>query len=497
MTTVRTPLGDIEGTAFANHERYAGIRYAKAPVGELRFRAPLPVEPWDGVYDATTFGAVAPQAAGALGGLMGQRDISKTGEDCLFLNVYTPRADGGRRPVMVWIHGGAYIFGSGDVYDGKTFCERGDVVVVTINYRLGTFGFLPLDALDPSYAGAGNNGIRDQIEALRWVRDNIACFGGDPTNVTIFGESAGGGSVMALQAAPDAGGLFHKAIAQSPPTGFGEPHLAAEMCKDIIAALGEGSTLDTLLAATTDEILDAQAKVSAAGIRVAVEEGAAIDRGSGKGFHPVVDGVVIHQPVAEVLATKGASAVPLLTGTNLDEGTLFAMLLPSFDDDELVARLSRDLPDAKAVVRVHRERASGDRSIAADLFTESVFRIPTLQAADALADAGGRVWLYQFTWATPVFGGRLGATHALEIPFVWGLLDQWGAFLGGEAPRELAIAMQDAWLAFARTGNPNAAGLPEWPPYDTTRRPTLEFGAEVRVVDDPVGDVRRAWYGEA
>src|SRR3954462_8685218 len=214
MTIVNTPLGTVEGVAQEGCERYAGIRYAQAPIGDRRFQPPEPVEPWTGVYDARHFRASAPQPPPVAGFILTGAELT-TSEDCLFLNVYTPRADDGARPVMVWIHGGAYTIGSGDIYDGSSFARRGDVVVVTLNYRLGILGWVPLDHLDPKLTGSGNNGLRDQIEALRWVRDNIAAFGGDPGNVTIFGESAGGGSVATLLAAPDADGLYHRAIIES------------------------------------------------------------------------------------------------------------------------------------------------------------------------------------------------------------------------------------------------------------------------------------------
>ncbi|MEX2394890.1 MAG: carboxylesterase family protein, partial [Actinomycetota bacterium] len=248
MTIASTPLGAVEGIDLGGVERYAGIRYAKAPVGDLRFRPPVPVDASDGTYDATNFGAAAPQPepiAGGLG-LFGSRG---TNEDCLFLNVFTPRADDAKRPVMVWIHGGAYTIGSGEMYDGSSFARRGDVVVATLNYRLGILGWIPLDHLDPSLEGSGNNGVRDQIEALRWVRDNIASFGGDPDNVTIFGESAGGGSVGAIFAAPSADGLYHKAIMQSGAPGFGTPVGAEGYTSGLLETIGSpGGGIDALRA---------------------------------------------------------------------------------------------------------------------------------------------------------------------------------------------------------------------------------------------------------
>lgn len=495
MTTIQTPLGRVQGTARTGYERYAGIRYAKPPIGARRFRAPEPVEPWEGVLDATHYGPSAPQvidrAAGAV--LFGDRPGPEVSEDCLYLNVFTPKADDGRRPVMVWIHGGAYVGGSGDVYHGSSFCRKGDVVVVTLNYRLGALGFLPLDALDPDFAGAGNNGIRDQIEALRWVKRNIASFGGDPDNVTIFGESAGAGSVMALLAAPEAKGLFHKAIAQSPPTGFGPPKGADELCRSFIDKVG-GQSVRDLVDAPLEAIMAAQeAVVGAAGIKVDPDK-VTLD-GSERGFHPVVDGVVIHQRVADALADQGRSAVPLIVGTNRDEGTLFSMLLPlSLTAEDLLDRLEHQVPDAKSVVKAHESRATPGRSLVVDMMTEGVFRIPTLKAIDGLVEAGGKAWVYHFAWPTPVLGGGFGATHALEIPFVFGFAGHpgWAPLLGPTPPETLGDTMHQAWIAFARSGEP---GL-DWPTYDTGRRPTLVFDEKIRVENDPVGDVRAAWYAE-
>jgi para-nitrobenzyl esterase len=494
MTIVSTPLGEIQGKAGDGFERYAGIRYAQAPAGQLRFKAPVPVEPWDGVYDGTRYGASSPQVIAAASALFGERPGPAMSEDCLFLNVYTPKADDGRRPVMVWIHGGAYVGGSGDIYHGASFCRRGDVVVVTLNYRLGLLGFLPIDALDHEYAGAGNNGIRDQIEALRWVQQNITAFGGDPDNVTIFGESAGAGSVMALLAAPEAEGLFHKAIAQSPPTGFGPAVEPERLCREVLNAAGVAS-LDELLSTPVERILAAQESVlGASGIKVDPEKVAVT--GGDIGLHPVVDGVVIHDRVADVLRAKGEGNVPLLTGTNLDEGTLFSMLLPtSLSDDDLVERLESQVPDAKRIVREHRARVGPGRPLVPELMTEAVFRIPTLQAVDAQVESGAPAWVYLFTWPTPVMGGMFGATHALEIPFVWGFVDRpgWSAFVGPDAPVHVSDAMHEAWIRFAREGDPGA----QWPRYDSERRPTMVFDTEIRVEDDPVSAIRKAWYSEA
>ena len=494
MATAITRLGEIKGVDLDGCERYAGIRYAMAPIGDRRFRAPEPVDGWDGVYDATTFGPSAPQPPPVPGVVGVQRDLV-TDEDCLFLNVYTPRADDGARPVMVWIHGGAYTIGSGDIYDGTSLARRGDVVVVTLNYRLGVLGWMPVDHLDPSLDGTGNNGVRDQIQALRWVRENIAAFGGDPENVTIFGESAGGGSVAAILCAPEADELYHKAIIQSGAPGFVAPTDSTRYASEILDQLGDpAGGIDALRAATPEQLVQAQIAVGLID-KLGSDPTRPID-GTGDGPHPIVDGVVVTRTFAEALADKGERNVPLVIGTNEDEGTLFALLLPhDLTDEQMAACLGPSAPDARAVVDAVRSSASGRPPIV-DLMTDAVFRIPSLRGADAQTQAGVPVWVYLFTWRTPAFGGALGATHALEIPFVWDMVRDptWSFLVGEDPPVALAEAMQDAWLAFARTGDPNTESLPEWPRYDTTRRPTFEFGSELRVVDDPGGSLREAWY---
>ena len=495
MASVKTKLGELKGTEFDGGERYAGIRYAKAPIGARRFRAPEPVDPWDGVYDATAFGPSAPQMA-PLPGAVGVQQNLVTDEDCLFLNVYTPRADDGDRPVMVWVHGGAYTIGSGDIYDGTSLVQRGDVVVVTLNYRLGALGWMAVDELDSSLTGAANNGIRDQIEALRWVRDHIDAFGGDPSNVTIFGESAGGGSVAALLCAPDADGLYHKAIIESGAPGFVAPADPCKYAREILGALGDpDGGIDALRRADTEALVQAQIAVGLID-RLGRDADHPID-GSGTGPHPVVDGVVVTRTFVDALRDKGDNNVPLIIGTNADEGTLFGLMLPQdVTDAEIAASLGPGAVDPNAVLDATRGAATG-RPVLVDLMTDAVFRIPSLRGADVQAATTAPVWVYLFAWKTPVFGGMLGATHALELPFVWGQLDDplWSFLVGDAPPHDLSSAMQETWLAFARTGDPNNAAIPTWPQYDASTRPTLVFDETIAVSDDPGSALRRAWYG--
>jgi para-nitrobenzyl esterase len=493
MVTARTPLGEVRGVDLAGCERYAGIRYARAPVGQLRFRAPQPVGPWSGVYDATEFGPSAPQPPPLPGSFVAAGEL-RTDEDCLFLNVYTPRADEGRRAVMVWIHGGAYVLGSGDVYDGRSLVAGGEVVVVTLNYRLGVLGWMALDHLDGGLAGSGNNGIRDQIQALRWVRDNIAAFGGDPGNVTIFGESAGGGSIAALLAAPDADDLYHKAIIESGPVAIAPPYKPEQLTDELLAALGEpAGGIDALRDADPARLIQAQIDIGDLN-RLGRDRDHPID-GSGVGMRPSVDGVVVHTSPRAAIIARGERNVPLLIGTNHDEGTLFSLLLPTdISDDETIAALPDTVTDRDELAAAYAARHTGHRLLV-DLMTDSLFLIPTLRLADAQAETGAPVWVYLFTWRTPVYGGLLGATHALELPFVWDEIDNpsWQDFVGTSAPRSLVTTMQQAWISFAKDGDPTTPNV-GWPRYDTNQRPTLLLDDESCAVDDPSRMIRELWY---
>jgi para-nitrobenzyl esterase len=492
MTTVQTTAGTVRGRLKNDIFDFRGIPYAAPPVGELRFRPPQPAEPWTGERDATTFGAMAMQNQGAMETMFGAppRPMS---EDCLTLNVWTPGLDDAKRPVMVWIHGGAFLYGTGATpwYDGRSFA-RDDVVLVTINYRLGAFGFLHID-------GQGNNGILDQVAALEWVRDNIAAFGGDPGNVTAFGESAGAMSVGTLLGLPAAKGLFVKAIPESGAAHHGKPADQAErITSEFLAALGVtpgDGAIDRLRALSAEELLDAQATF------------AALEGTGGLPFTPVVDGVVLSEAPIDAIGKGQAAGVSVLIGTTRDEWRLFSMLDPavsSLDEERVGRRIAGLLADpAQAADLVRHYRASrADVSVSdlwSELGTDLVFRIPAVRLAEKQSALGNDVYMYRFDYATPALGGMLGACHALEIPFVFESLTSRGAdmFVGPvtDELRTLSRRMHEAWVSFARTGRPTADGLPEWPRYTSERRATMLFGLSQTVVDDPGGDDREAWAG--
>jgi para-nitrobenzyl esterase len=493
---VDTRSGKIQGVEQNGIHVFRGIPYAAPPVGPRRWKAPEREAPWNDVRDATRFSAQAAQGEFALDAMLGGTARPKS-EDALYLNVFTPGLDDKHRPVMVWIHGGAFMFGEGATpwYDGTAFATRGDVVVVSINYRLGSFGFLHLtDLFGDEVAGSGNLGLLDQVAALGWVRDCIEGFGGDPTQVTIFGESAGAGSVATLLGMPSARGLFNAAIPESGAASwFATTERATEIASVLIGQLGvKPGDLDALYAKTTDEIIVAQAAVG-------LETDA-----SGLPFQPVVDGVVLPQPALDAIAAGNAAGVRLLVGTNHDEMTLFSLMDPTLatlDEAAIRDRISHywtggGIDDFLAIYRRLQPGASLSELWIA-MATDALFRIPAITLAEHQLPHAP-VWSYLFTWESPVFGGVLKSTHALEIPFVFNTLDQpGGEMFTGTGPERAAIArrMHDAWIAFARDGAPGHAGIPEWPRYDTERRATMRIDETWEVLDDPKSETRRLWEG--
>jgi para-nitrobenzyl esterase len=488
VTIAATRSGKVEGFERDGVLVFRGIPYAAPPVGPRRFLPPAREDSWDGVRDATQFGPDIAQADLPVARMLGSNS-GESREDGLYLNVWTPACDDARRPVMVWIHGGAYVFGSGSVswYDGTRFARRGDVVVVTLNYRLGPFGFLHLtDLFGPRFAGSGNAGILDQVAALEWVRESITAFGGDPDQVTIFGESAGANSVGTLLALPSARGLFGKAIAQSGAGAWASTReRAAEIAQHTLAQLEVApGDVEALQAMPAERLF-------------AVQPNATVDADAGHSaltWQPVIDGDTLVQMPLDAVKAGSSAGVHLMTGTNEHEMTLFQVLDPNIaklDDAQIVGHLSHLVADPAALLHAYRQLWPDITPAAmwSALATDAVFRIPAIRLAEAQA-AHGRAWMYRFTWETPVFGGVLRSTHALEIPFVFDTLDQPGADkFTGDGPERAAIseAMHRAWIAFAREADPG------WAPYEITRRATQRFDREVELLEDPGAEQRRAW----
>lgn len=490
MTTVSTTHGPVRGVAEGDLLRFAGIPYAAPPVGERRWKAPAPAEPWTEVRDGGQYGNTAPQNPDMLLAFLGL-EPEVIDEDCLYLNVWTPAADDARRPVMVWIHGGAFIMGSGSspMYHGGALVERGDIVLVTLNYRLGAFGFLELGWLDPDLAGSGNCGLLDQIAALEWVRDNVAAFGGDPDNVTVFGESAGGMSVASLLAAPAAQGLFGRAIAQSGAAQSGaSPAEAEASARRYLDRLGVATAAE-LAALDMARLLEVQAELVVEGmtdIEPMLEGGVS----ASLPFRPVEDGRTLPDSVLGALRSGVAADVALMTGTTLEEWKLFALMdAQPIDDEVLHQRLDALTGDGDKALAVYGDDTADPKAVFTTFATDMVFRWPAVQLCEAKLAHSGDVWQYLFTWATPAMFGMLGSCHALELPFVFGQVGahHMAMFLGEEAPVALSEAMMDAWLGFARHGDPG------WARYDVETRTVHEFGEHIGPLEDPGAETRTFW----
>jgi para-nitrobenzyl esterase len=424
----------------------------------------------------------------------------QTDEDCLTLNIWTPAADAGLRPVMVWVHGGAFLTGSGSIpwYDGRRFARSSDVVVVTINYRLGALGFLHLaDLGGEAFASSGNVGLLDQVAALTWVRDNIAAFGGDPGNVTVFGESAGAFSIGTLLGLPAAHGLFGRAILQSgASSNVSDRDHATRMAERLLAQLGLAANaggLAELVRVPFPKLLEAQDAV--------VNETFTNHR---LPFQPVVDGTALPRPPLDAIGDGSAAEVTVLCGTNLEEIRLFTLLdteLASGGEDVLLTRATAAFGEnASDVISAYRDGRAGESTLEVFVAVSSdlVFRIPAIRLLERQSAVNPDCYSYLFTMRSTSFGGALGASHVMEIPFVFDNLDRPGvALFTGDPPgaTQLASRMHHAWGAFARSGDPNHGDLPAWPRYQIEQRATMEFGPTCQVLDDPMGEERLLWEG--
>ena len=505
--------GRIRGTRRNGVWAFSGVPYAGSPSGRRRWRPPEPAAPWTGTRECHGFGPIAPQSPGILElSLGGEPD--EQAEDCLSLNIWTPELDGGGRPVMVWIHGGSFASGSGagSLYRGGMLAREQDLVVVTLNYRLGILGFMAHPALaDPDqgwldgrpWSGFGNWGLADQMAALSWVRDHVADFGGDPANVTVFGESAGGMSVSALMGAADGRGLFHRAIVESGPPYSCTADQASARAERMAAHLGIPMSRQAWETVPAGEL-----------VRVAAEVGRADAHGAESGllFMPVVDDGLLSSNPEDHVASGSASDVPLLIGTTRDESSFFTVgdpVLSSLDEAGLqrwaervttTPDLAEDLITQFRKIRSSRGETVIPRDLWVALATEFVFRLPTVRFADVHAKAAGPdvgTFCYLFTWESPAFGGVLGSCHALDIPFVFGTVHNPAVQVfagGGDDAFELSRIMREDWAGFARSGVPGGSspprrsdqldssgrsasgGSPGWTRWDVARRPTTVLG---------------------
>ena len=469
-------------------------------MGERRMRPAVVHRGWIGEREAVSYGprAVQPDS------MLAPRHESED-EDCLVLNVWTPAVDDHPRPVMVWIHGGSFTTGSAALswYDGVSLARRG-VVVVGINYRLGPLGFLHLEAIGGAdWAGSANCGLTDQTLALAWVRDNIAAFGGDPDNVTLFGESAGAMSVSAHLALPGSSGLFRRAIAQSGAAGHVQPaEQAAATAEAVLDSLGvRPHQLERLAEIPVEEFRRAVAVGERRMQRVALP----------LPFRPTVDGSTL--PVAPLTALEAGVShdIELLSGTTAHEMRLWQLLASlsgtasELSEEGLLRRLARAVGsggaagDPAEVLAAYREvhPGLGASEVWLAVATDLTFRMPAIRMLEAHGRGGGSGWLYLFTHSSTAFDGMLGAAHSLEIPFVFDNLDRGGVelMLGAidDQRRELARTLADTWTGFARGDGLHVSGVGDWPTYEPTRRLTMVLDVERRLVDDPQAATREIW----
>lgn len=484
-----TRLGRLKGTIENGVEVYRAVPYAAPPVGARRFKPPEPPSAWSGERDATEHGPVAPQNRSRLAVPMGDFTRAQD-EDCLTLTVWTPAADGKKRPVLVWYHGGAFVSGAGslDWYSGASLARHGDIVVVGVNYRLGILGFMHKPGLS-----ATNLGLRDQISALEFVHANVADFGGDPDAITVAGQSAGGLSVLALLAVPQTRKLFKRSIIQSSPFGrdLKTPEDAAIVAAKTEEFLGIRSDAQWGEVSPT-EILAAQAKTMMHYARFADVT---------PPYWPVADRELFGADMA-VSALAGAADRETIVGYTRDESTAFfaknEQVLKA--DDAAVEGRFRDFfgADARAAMAEYTARTGESSAVAllSAMVGDAALAAKSLDFCDRLATVGSPAWAYRFDWAAPL--NPFKACHCIEIPFMFDSLPHWSAPMleGGEPSgmKALAAQMRDAWIAFARTGNPNVAGLPDWPRYEQSARKTMLFDVPSRVADDPAGRGRwRYW----
>jgi para-nitrobenzyl esterase len=494
-----TSFGRVRGTDADGIKTFKGIPYGASTAGANRFRPPLDPAKWTGVRDALEYGHSAPQrdpgARPANTGLsVASAGLPAEGEDCLVLNVWTPALDGAKRPVMFWCHGGGFASGSGSspVTDGTNLARRGDVVVVSVNHRLNVLGFTYLGELGgPELAESGDVGMLDVVHALKWVRENIARFGGDPGRVTVFGQSGGGRKVATLLAMPSAKGLFHRAVIESGATiKLVERDQAARVARELATQLGlESPSLRDLQAVPLERMMSAY---------FATVRSMNVDQMT-MGFSPTVDGTAVPRHPFHPTAADVSAEVPLVIGSTRTELTLQTDAAAfSLDDVALRGRVQALVGAATdRIVDVYRQ--ANPSATPSELYfliaSDHRYSAPAMKIAERRAALGkGPVYLYYFRWETPLEGGRLKSPHTIEIPFVFDNVKASRLTAGATGAQALADRVSDAWIAFARSGDPNTPKLPRWPAYDAGQRATMMIDNASVVQNDPLREQRLAMF---
>jgi len=494
---IDTKTGKLQGYIEEGVQIFKGIPYAEPPIGELRLNAPKSKEPWNDILQALDYKPVAPQPP-PFDDYFPPPPQKEA--DCLNLNIWTPGCDDMKRPVLFWIHGGSHIYGSGRLLNGRNITRRGDIVLVSINYRLGPLGFLYIPGAPI------NMGQLDQIAALTWVRDNIELFGGDSNNITIFGESAGATSVCTLMAMPKAKNLFHRAISQScaaQSQGFDivTGKTTAEM---IFKELNlNPDDLDEFRRLPAEKIIEALIKA---------QEKAFLDQKPLE-FWPYIDGEILPQHPIKAIERGYAKDIELIVGTNLEEWKFWRAFEPNFKEipsSEFRNRIERILnsagEDGKNIDYIIETYKKSREEINLPItlpeiyeacMTDSIFRIPSIKFAEAQSKHQKNTYMYLFNWKTPFDNGNYGAMHALEISFVFGSF--WEDYLftfpkKTDETEALSEKMMNAWVSFAKTGNPNQNGIIKWPKYDSEKRNTIIFDKNIELWDDPLSKEREMWY---
>lgn len=494
MVIVSTHKGQIRGIQTPKYQYFLGIPYAKPPKGVLRFQEPQSMDPWDGIKDTISFGPICFQNHKELDPIEQEEN-----EDCLYLNIWTPATDDKARPVMFYIHGGGFLIGAGSRprLNGARLASNGDVVVVTFNYRLGALGFLDLSDI-PS-----NIGFQDQITALKWVQGNIYAFGGDPNNITIFGESSGSESVAILLSIPSTKGLFHRAIMQS---GVANPHsyqteLTRKGAEELFSKLHiEKGDLGALQEVPMNKLIRNQKKIAGT-----------ITDGKQNPFRPFVDGVIIPEKPYDLIRKGEYSKVPLILGWNESELGIIATYINQANEEgkkvmfEMMKRqiLNHGIKetDLEKLIQVYKpimkeKHPESDFRHWDAILSDAMFGIPTIRQIEVHLKHQSNVYCYNFTYKSSKYGG---AYHSFEIPFVFGTLKTAklaeGAIDSFDQAEAVSKVMMDTWLSFARTGNPNHERLPEWTPYNLNQRATMMLGIKSKLENNPNETFRKAWDG--